>query len=342
MKNLYFLWQMVQLNYQGENYEFQEPTLRRESTVRRENLSGESHGDREEFQPEETKDDEGVNKDFWAHAEARKDFLSHHIEPRSSVALAEKRIMSYSTEFFWCHQVNLCRSGDCSRKENLWQFGCQICQIRGRVSQDLRYWTKLLWKEMGNPGEEENWREFKRHHVQITYGLTHWQQFWKQLKEERNKNKWIEKLLFHAKDRVPEHAYGKPMFQNNKSRSVWSKIRLYWYCRRETEFSVVFTTWSRIRSNEKIWKKALHLVFFFKWKLARVVSSRDTAYLRDTILRETLKPGEYEILSSVILGRKRYKLRILFCSAILGCTHECGGCTPKEKWILGNRELRTV
>ena len=165
----------------GENYEFQEPTLRRESTVRRENLSGESHGDREEFQPEETKDDEGVNKDFWAHAEARKDFLSHHVEPRSSVALAEKRIMSYSTEFFWCHQVNLCRFGDCSRKENLWKFGCQICQIRGRVSQDLRYWTKLLWKEKGNPGEEENWREFKQHHVQITYGLTHWQQFWKQL-----------------------------------------------------------------------------------------------------------------------------------------------------------------
>ena len=65
---------MVQQNYQGENYEFQEPTLRRESTVRRENLSGESHGDRDEFQPEETKDDEGINKDFWAHAEARKDF----------------------------------------------------------------------------------------------------------------------------------------------------------------------------------------------------------------------------------------------------------------------------
>ena len=30
----------------GRDYEFQEPTLRRESTVKRENLSGESHGDR--------------------------------------------------------------------------------------------------------------------------------------------------------------------------------------------------------------------------------------------------------------------------------------------------------
>ena len=43
---------------------FQEPTLRREFTVRRENLSGKSQDDREEFQPEETKDDEEIQKDF--------------------------------------------------------------------------------------------------------------------------------------------------------------------------------------------------------------------------------------------------------------------------------------
>ena len=41
---------------------------------KRENLSGESHGDREEFRHEETKDDEGINNDFWAHTEARKEF----------------------------------------------------------------------------------------------------------------------------------------------------------------------------------------------------------------------------------------------------------------------------
>ena len=58
----------------GRDYEFQEPSLRRESIVRRENLSGESHGDREESQPEETKDDEGINKDFWALAGARREF----------------------------------------------------------------------------------------------------------------------------------------------------------------------------------------------------------------------------------------------------------------------------
>ena len=51
-----------------------------------------------QFQPEETKDDERINKDFWAHAEARKGFYRHHIEPTSSIARAEKRIISYSTK----------------------------------------------------------------------------------------------------------------------------------------------------------------------------------------------------------------------------------------------------
>ena len=50
----------------GRDYEFQEPTLRREHTVRREYLSGESQGDKEEFQPEETKDDAETREDFWS------------------------------------------------------------------------------------------------------------------------------------------------------------------------------------------------------------------------------------------------------------------------------------
>ena len=64
----------------GRDYEFQEPTLRREFTVRRENLSGESHGDREEFQPEESEDDAEARKNFWS---IQEDFIyRHHIEPR--------------------------------------------------------------------------------------------------------------------------------------------------------------------------------------------------------------------------------------------------------------------
>ena len=81
-------------NLSGTDYEFQEPTLRWESTVRRANLIGESHGDREEFQPEETKHDKGIIKHFWAHAEARKNFISrHHIEPRSSTCVPRKSFL---------------------------------------------------------------------------------------------------------------------------------------------------------------------------------------------------------------------------------------------------------
>ena len=51
-----------------------------------------------------------------------------------------------------------------------------------------------------------------------------------------------------------------------------------------------------------------------------MMSRLATAYLWVKI-RVTLQPGEYEILSSVNLGRKKYELRMLVCSANLGCTH---------------------
>ena len=64
----------------GRDHEFHESTLRCEFTVRREKLSGESHGDREEFRAEETKDDAGIHKDFWS---IQGDFIyRHHVEPR--------------------------------------------------------------------------------------------------------------------------------------------------------------------------------------------------------------------------------------------------------------------
>ena len=49
----------------GRDQEFREPTPRREQLVGRENLSGESQGDWEGFQPTETKDDAEAWEDFW-------------------------------------------------------------------------------------------------------------------------------------------------------------------------------------------------------------------------------------------------------------------------------------
>ena len=47
-----------------KDHEFQEPTLRRESTARRESLSGESRGDMEECQLEESNDDAETRHNF--------------------------------------------------------------------------------------------------------------------------------------------------------------------------------------------------------------------------------------------------------------------------------------
>ena len=74
----------------GRDYDFQEPTLRQESIVKRENLIGESHGDRKEFRPEETKDDAETQEDFRS---IQGDFVyRHHIEP------TKRKIIPCSTE----------------------------------------------------------------------------------------------------------------------------------------------------------------------------------------------------------------------------------------------------
>ena len=66
----------------GRDYEFQEPTLRRESTVKRESRRR-TDGDREEFRLEE-KDDES-KRIFELTKKLGKNFLfRHHIEPTSS------------------------------------------------------------------------------------------------------------------------------------------------------------------------------------------------------------------------------------------------------------------
>ena len=60
------------------------------------------------------------------------------------------------------------------------------CQIHEEFSQDLRYCTKLLQKDTCALGGD--WQKFKRHHVQITHGLTLGGELEKPLKEARSKN----------------------------------------------------------------------------------------------------------------------------------------------------------
>ena len=105
------------------DYEFQEPTQIRERTVRTENLSGESQGDRDEFQPEETKDDAETQWDFWS---IQGDFIyRHHVEPRVESNVPEEESFPIPLKYIWCHQVNWHRFGCNSRKTNWWLLECR-------------------------------------------------------------------------------------------------------------------------------------------------------------------------------------------------------------------------
>ena len=140
----------------------------------RERISVEkSHGDREEFQPEETKDDEGINKDF--------------LDSRRSSG----RLLGYWRDFIYRHH------------------------IEPSISQDFCCWTKLLWKDKTN--RERDWRNFQRHHVQIIYGL-------------------CKRTVF------PNMHTGNRCSKITRA-EVSEEIHVYWYCRRKTEFCVVFTIW---------------------------------------------------------------------------------------------------
>ena len=188
----------------GRDYEFQEPTLRRESIVRKENLCGESHGDREEFQTKETKDDGGINKDFWAHAEARKDFYRHHIEPRSSIARAEKRIIFCSLSNIDVISATFADLESAQGKEFViigMSIRKEIYQHHGLVFIRFMLLNGTPSERKNQPGVEgRDWWKFRRHHVQVICGMTYWQAF--------------EKANMHTGNRYSEIT---------KSLSVWSQ-----------------------------------------------------------------------------------------------------------------------
>ena len=78
-------------NLAGRDYEFPEPTPRREQTVRSEDLNGEFQGEQGELQPSESKDDAEARADFWS---IQGDFKTRF------------RILPCSTEIHRCSQVH--------------------------------------------------------------------------------------------------------------------------------------------------------------------------------------------------------------------------------------------
>ena len=93
-----------------------------------------------------------------------------------------------------------------------------------------------------------------------------------------------------------------------------------------TEFCIILQLWY---TNSFRWKDESYSpnFLFVNGESKRMLSCFATRRFCGTkFFEQLLKPGEYEILSSVDRGRKKYKLRILFCSANLGCTHKRTEC----------------
>ena len=138
-----------------------------------------------------------------------------------------------------------------------------------------------------------------------------------------------------------EHAFGKLLFQNNKRRSLWSKIHLCLYCRGKDGILCSLAIWYMNSFQWKDQRKALDQLFLLlRWKLAHVVSSRDTAYLWDKNSSSNPKTRGITRYSQVrTWEEKKYKLRMLFCSAESRGVHtNAGGEHTNKIWLLGNPE----
>ena len=220
-----------------------------------------------------------------------------------------------------CHQRNLCRSGNCTKKRiyDYWDLD---------MNRNLSYsWTGFtrftLLSEIPQKGYNQSERRLTK--IQTTSRPDY---VWP---DGRTRNgKVIGKLLFHAKRPYSRTCIrGNRCSKNDKSQSVWSKEKFSCIDIAGTwRNSVLYYNFgTRIRSDEKM--KAIHLIFFLLMvkESKRMLSCFETRRVcGTTFFEQLLKPGEYEILSSVDRGRKKYKLRILFCSANLGCTHKQTEC----------------
>ena len=82
----------------GRDYDFQEPTPRREQTIRREDFSGELQGEPGESQPTESKDDAEARTDFWS---IQGDFIyRHRNEPRVQLHVQKESTFAVPLNFF--------------------------------------------------------------------------------------------------------------------------------------------------------------------------------------------------------------------------------------------------
>ena len=139
----------------GRDHEFQDPTLRRESTIRRQNLSGESHGDREEFQPEESKDDAEIHK-TGPFKVISSIVITMNLEFTSVCRKFFEHFLFHWNILMWPDLRTVIWTS-CKRSVmtiigiSIWT---ETCQTHGKVSQSLHYWKKNIPMDMCGPGRD--------------------------------------------------------------------------------------------------------------------------------------------------------------------------------------------
>ena len=151
---------MVQQNCQREPTNSKNP-LRDGNTARGENLSGESQGDREEFRSEATKDDEGIHKDFWTHAEARKESdLSSSYWTEKFILRAERRknhSLFFQGLYYWTKLLReeiFDAERGMERSQNVWGKNKNNCTLILQGKDWILYaittlrTNSFLWKDL--------------------------------------------------------------------------------------------------------------------------------------------------------------------------------------------------
>ena len=169
----------------GRDYEFRDPTPRRDQTVRSEDFSRELQVEPEESQPTKPTDDSEARAGFWS---IQGDFIyRHHNEPPSPYRRKKHSVFHWNTLMLlglllliWtcCKRNELTISGMSIRTD--------ICHIHGEDSRSSLYWKTSFEKEICGP--ERDSPKCKRLQDQIMYGQKYGRTLVKPLRIEKNRN----------------------------------------------------------------------------------------------------------------------------------------------------------
>ena len=132
------------------DYEFREPTQRREPTVRSEDFSSELQGETGESQPTESKDVAEARADFWS---IHGDFIHRHNEPPVQLYVPREETQGLLILISTCCKKNVLMTIGMSLRVD-------ICQIHGKDSQRSLQWRRNLPEDNRGPGGD--WQKFKR------------------------------------------------------------------------------------------------------------------------------------------------------------------------------------